>query len=253
MLTAADHASGKYLFSTAELYLRKDVITTSPPKELPLNFASYQPSVIKIHSGIMSHPKVDEYQRSHFIRALWMTLDAIPYEEYRFRQKYREAFDMRRFMKSVDFAVRKTLMLPIVNNADGTIAIVRPPLVNAVRGQLMSFLELAHFITSHRDPFRLLRPWRQPADAVVSWWRANLPQVPVDALWTRSDRDLIVLLVSVPGYLKAADLQKMQRIAEEKARVLTAKKARNREMRELEASWEGGGNVPNVDSEYLDW
>lgn len=36
---------------------------------------SYQPSAIKIYSGIMSHPRVDEYQCSHFIReSCWLTM-----------------------------------------------------------------------------------------------------------------------------------------------------------------------------------
>lgn len=231
------NARGQYSFRTVEMFLRIDIITQTPPKELPLNLRSYLPTAVKIHSKIMSQPTVDRSQESQFIRALWLVLEAASAEEFRLRSLYREDFDMHRFVRATGRAFRATHILPLVQNPDGSVAIIRPPLVKAVQGQLMSYLDLLRFMTSCPDPFARLRPWRQPADAVVAWWRTNLPDQPVDALWSVTDRALMEMLARVHGYLHKKDEDRIINAEAIQARELAAREAQERAQMAMEATW----------------
>lgn len=100
------------------------------------------------------------------------------------------------FWWTLDLLIWSSTALPVVQNSDGTLSILRPPLVKAFRRYIIRCSELVGRVARrHGDPtlFRI-RPWSIPPDVLVVWWQQNKPGLHLDEAWALPDDELTAIL-----------------------------------------------------------
>lgn len=103
-------------------------------------------------------------------------------------------WDIWEFTQGIDRALDMPNLMPLVYNSDGTLSLIRRPLVKIMRPCLKSFTEIRAYLRE-RDGSRTympsyFRPWGKPPDVVVSWWRVETGRVDAREMWTLSEQDL---------------------------------------------------------------
>lgn len=100
-------------------------------------------------------------------------------------------FSTQHFQAGIDKAMDLT-RLPVVQNYDNTLSVVRPSFAAVLQDRFLTFTEIDNILKHNRksclrDLTSYYRPWSQPPDAIVDWWRRNSDQLDAEQMWALPD------------------------------------------------------------------
>lgn len=168
--------------------------------DLPVNIHKYRSSACPLSTKEMqTATNIDEIVRSRILRAAWFVIDWVDEEYLRLRTVLNDNFNIRIFMIRVNKVMKRSAFLPIVENRDGTISLIRPVFFGLARAHLFDFNKFIQYTVTHDSPLGIsrIRPWHSPADVIVEWWASHLPDLPLEAATTRTELELLHIFSTV--------------------------------------------------------